>query len=268
MSDPSSECVIIGSGRSLLDLTGAEKDYLNRHPHTLALNKYLLYHDKVGVVPKFMFLADRHYPAHRVIVDSVEIARRLPTRPRFYLNVYYKWFFRFKPRIRSVRWALQQRQTIYQERQDWIPLFLSYWKLSFFHSEPERNDRPFFWASRLKEELFFFRGSLTTAINLAHVIFPGKTIKLLGVDLDSEKSFFAEEAARVPKYYDDTNDPVAQKAGQHLTAIPLCGFKPIQSIIPRIMEHLASVGVQLVCSNPTSLLCQEGICPYRPVIDS
>ena len=45
------------------------------------------------------------------------------------------------------------------------------------------------FARNLDEELIAFRGQLSTAINLAYIMKP-KEIRLVGVDLMQEKSFF------------------------------------------------------------------------------
>ena len=131
---------------------------------------------------------------------------------------------------------------------------------------PHRNASEFYWAESLDDQLYLNRGSLTAAINLATAGFGSTTIKLVGVDLNSEKSFFAEELAETKRYYDPLHDPLAAQAEKHATAVQLPGIEPIQAVLPQVVEHLAGRGVELVCCSAGSLLCQEAICPYEPLL--
>ncbi len=41
---------VFGTGRSLLDLTTAQRKYLDAYPRTLAMNRYYLYYEKLGAL--------------------------------------------------------------------------------------------------------------------------------------------------------------------------------------------------------------------------
>jgi hypothetical protein len=266
MNRPEEECVILGSGRSLLDLSDGERAYLNAHPNTLGMNRFLLYHEKVGIIPKAVFLADWHFPAQRIFVDLVRAARRLHPSPRFFAHSYYKSFFDRPPlHPIALRRFLGVRRRFYKKYGYWLPAFLPRVETTYFQSEPEKNSRPLFWARSLDEELYFHRGSLTTALNLVSVVYPVRKIKLLGIDLNGDKSFFAEEVERTQKHADVAQDTIAAQVGQHFTAIPHNGHEPIQAVIPGIVDRLRQDGIELVCSNQRSLLCQEQICRYEPL---
>jgi len=263
------ECVILGSGRSILNLSGAEREYLNGHSCTLAMNKFLLFHEKAGVIPRFGFLADWHFPAARVFVEMVRLARKIPRRPVIFAHRRYKDLFEIRWQIQSLRRQFSERKRVYAEHGYWMPWSLGTSGVRFFHSEPERNDRPLFWANALDEELFFFRGSLTTAINLATVAFPSiRTIKLIGVDLNTNESFFHEELGQRPELTDTVYGEQQKRSPLHLTAVPMHSFPPIQTMLPAIVELLANRGIALVCCNPDSLLCREKICDYRQLVRS
>ena len=85
------DCFIIGSGSSLLNLTVEEKEYLNNHPHTLAMNRYLLFFEKIGVVPKDLFLGDYHsILSHRVLLKTIKKINKLSIFPNYYVDEYYQ----------------------------------------------------------------------------------------------------------------------------------------------------------------------------------
>jgi hypothetical protein len=80
---------ILGSGASLLRLTNLERSLLNRHPCTLAMNKYLLFHEKLDIIPSDFFLADRQFPSHLVADRSLKVASKIKEKITFYLHSYY-----------------------------------------------------------------------------------------------------------------------------------------------------------------------------------
>ncbi|MFC2023765.1 hypothetical protein ACFLT5_03395 [Chloroflexota bacterium] len=253
---------IIGSGASLLDLSAEERQYLNHHANTLAMNKYLLFYEKVGVIPKNLFLSDRHFPAQRVFFESIDRARQLRPPPRYFANRYYKRLFHWAPT--RLWWNLRERLRILLRNGYWIPLTLNYRNLDFFDSGLA-NDRSFCWARSLMEELYFYRGSLTTAINLASIVFPGCHIYLVGVDLNSDVAFYADEIERRHDLLDQYHE-IGRNEEKHPTAVTIQGYPGIQSVMPKIVKLLRADGVQLLCCNPDSLLARLRICKYAPIV--
>src|SRR5690606_11480340 len=116
--------------------------------HTLAMNKYLLFHEAVGVLPKGVFLADSCYPAQFVFFESIRIARGLSPRPRFFVNQYYTKLFSLRPR--RYLWCRRERQQVLADHAYCIPWLLHYHDVTPFISR-SKSSRPCFWANDLRE---------------------------------------------------------------------------------------------------------------------
>ncbi len=271
MTEAKKTCFIIGSGQSMLDLSSRELQLLNKHTQTLALNKFLLFHKKINLVPKFCFLADRHYPAQFVFFESLRIARKLGSEIRFFVNEYYRETLVFPGR--NFKTALERRKQVYAENGYWMPFLSSYKNIEYFKNDQCSDPRSFYWAETLQEKLFFYRGSLTTAINLAAIVFPGSDICLVGVDLKELSPFFEQEIKKVHRLHNGLNEgtlrkhKMAQDAGIHLTALEYNGTPGVQAVLPRVVSHLQERGVDLVSANCNSLLVEEKICSYRSIED-
>ncbi|TVP61459.1 MAG: hypothetical protein EA343_14080 [Nodularia sp. (in: Bacteria)] len=264
MQKNTNECFIIGSGRSLLKLTSEEKNYLNAHPHTLAMNKYLLFHEKIGVIPKAMFIGDFHFPAHKVFLETIKQALRLNFKPTYYADQYYKELF-IKPFYRPY-WNLKTRYNLYRNKSFFAPLNVSYEKLKFFKATL-RDHPEFIWGESLNDELFFQRGSLSTALNIAYIIYPSCKIKLVGIDLTEPECFFEEELKLRSDLRDTYYDELAQKARRHFTAVPTQAGTVLDKF-PLIKEKLKIKGGDLFCCNPNSLIVSEGLAEYVPIIEA
>ncbi len=256
------DCFIIGSGSSLLDLTPEEKDYLNNHPYTLAMNKYLLFYEKIGVIPKALFLGDFHFPAHKVLTETIEKAKKINPQPIYYVDDYYQKLF--KEPWKHWEWNLKERYKLYKNSHYLSPLVVNCNHLKFFSAKLRDNPK-FIWAKNFKDELFFQRGSLTTAINLAYLIYPECDIKLIGIDLNENPSFYEEEIKKrsdlIHKFYDERS----KSSGKHDTIVKTMKGTVLDRF-PLIQKELAEKKAKLLCCNPQSLVVTKGLCDYVPII--
>ncbi|HAC62867.1 MAG TPA: hypothetical protein DCF68_04855 [Cyanothece sp. UBA12306] len=257
------ECFIIGSGRSLLNLSEAEKNYLNSHPNTLAMNKYLLFYEKIGIIPKALFLGDFHFPAHKVFLETIQNASQLNTKPTYYVDQYYKKLF--SQPLKYLGWNLENRYQLYTKYNYLPPLYVNYPNLAFFKAEG-RSGREFIWGKSLDEQLFFQRGSLSTALNLAYIIYPDCDIKLIGIDLSYPESFYEEELKARTDLIDTYYYERARKAEKHDTVVETKEGTVLDRF-PLIQQELAQRGNKLLCCNPNSLVVTQGLCDYVPIMN-
>jgi len=260
---------IIGAGTSLLNLTDDEKTLLNDHPRTFAMNKYLLFYDILGIVPKAVFLADSHYPAQYVFFESIKIANQLNPKPHFFANIFYKKLF--SRSILDLDFVLYFRYHTYRYFHYWIPWFFNYEKITFFNN-PNLGRKDFFWGKSLDDDLYFYRGSLTTAINLVNILYPECDICLLGIDLKSIDAFYTSQLQKHPALLRKSANEIkkesfAQDAQKHLTSLTYNGTPGVQHVLPNIVSHLKNQGINLYSGNPDSLLVEEGICDFKPLFE-
>lgn len=256
-------CVyVLGSGASLLKLTPAEKEYLQGQI-TVAMNKYLLFWHIIGVYPDFLFMADDHYPAARVVQESFLLTEQLQRPVHWLLNSLYKDMFGLSAESRA---AMHEVIADYQELYgfDYKPE-LAIEPATYFIKVPAQTYMG--WASKLEDRMRAMCGSLTTLLNLLCVLGLGHTIKLLGVDLNTSDSFYDPQYRNRRELHDlNTRIQTSKPFSPHFTAIRWFGSRGVQDDMPIIVDCAAAHGYDIVCCNQESLLVQDGICPYSPII--
>ncbi len=262
---------ILGSGPSILNLTDEEKAFLNAHPYTLAMNKYLMFWERVGVLPKDLFLADTLLDGIIVFAETMRRAKELIPETTYYIQQkYINQFYssNFKGLIKRVAYRL--KMLIYHRC--WIPLnpiMLQPFSLTICEEPAHCRQR---WGNSITDGLIHYKGSLTTAINLATNIYPVKTIKLIGVDLYVYSPFYGSEfdayivrhRLKAPNDASEMHEK-ARSMNLHATAVPHGNLNSVIPAVTIIHEHLRTKGVNLVCCNPDSLLVQENACPYGSI---
>lgn len=258
------DCIILGSGRSLLGLTPDERAYLNSHPRTLGMNKYLLFWKKLGVLPAVMFLADFKPPGVMVFHETIRIIRTLGRDIPFYVNAEFIRFFC----ERTDRVFIESTKAWWKRDYGYEPDLSA--PVDFAGLRPflvRTEQKTFQFAAGLDQVLYHRRGSLTTAINLAAILWPRSTIKLLGVDLGDPGYFFDEEIQAQRPELIDASYRRAKELGRHNTALPSPKFEgTVQEALAAVAAHLTQIGSTLVCCNPGSLLVREGVCRHQPLI--
>lgn len=229
------EIFILGSGSSLLDLTQGERDELAKLP-TIAMNKYLLYWDIIGIWPTYVFLADFHQPAPEVLTRCVELFAQsdYETLPCLLLSKDYE------------NWPLSALHPI------------------FFPHTPTAVDMP--WSDSMDEPMYFHRGSLTTLLNLVTVLKFAPKVTLLGVDLDDGKPFYAKRYDTDSTLHDYWEN-LRRDTGTHPTALEYCGIPPVQAKLPWVFDRMRERGVAVECYSKRSLLVKNALCPLREPID-
>ncbi|HPO12122.1 MAG TPA: hypothetical protein PLI09_01650 [Candidatus Hydrogenedentes bacterium] len=254
---------VLGSGLSLCGLTQAEKQFLAGQI-TVAMNKYLLFWDLIGVFPTHFFLADIHHPALRVYEESVDIVRRMDKPVHFLLADEFRRFYGGTALDRILNFPY--RLNYYRKTRFWSSSAMMPEHATYFR-RCQRWDAPEVWGKTLQDLMYFYRGSLSVLLNLITVLKLGDSVKLLGVDLNTSDCFYQDAIQKRPDLFDDYMKNSLGAAAQHMTAQTFQGMPGIQAKWPFIRENYQREGVALYCCNPKSLLVEEGLCPYAPVID-
>jgi len=257
----SGECVILGSGPSVLTLSEDERRYLNEHPGTIAMNKFFLFHEMVRVVPKTVFAADFHYPSHRTVLQLVRKVRRAQSVPQLYLERYYENLF-FRP-LRHPSWSLRERSRLLRRHRFLAPMLRPFPGVRFFRHQFGVHEG-WRWSESLDEPLFWRHGSLSTAINLATIVHPCRVIKLVGVDMKGAAPFYDRELQRSPELMDHTYVK-ARRAGKHWTAMIGTDGMEFFRVLATIRQRLEARGIRLVACHPQSAVVETGTCPFRPL---
>lgn len=258
---------VFGTGRSLLDLTRVERDYLHQHPRTLAINRYYMYYEKLGVLPKMLFLADFNYFADLILRSTIDKLNETGHRLPFYVNRSYLDFYRtpwYRQRVFKHRARRMMRRRYDYEPPGTLPDY------SNLIGMPVANETPRFdWASDLQGPLYHRRGSLSTALNLVNILYPGCSVKLLGIDLSSPGYFYDEAItdANRDQWVDEKYKNSVQ-AGSHAAARPK-NHDPVTltDVTGWIQTEFRRQGLDIFNCNRESLLVTRNVTPYAPVIE-
>ncbi|MBW2058247.1 MAG: hypothetical protein JRH07_16075 [Deltaproteobacteria bacterium] len=261
------EIFVIGSGASLNRITEDEAYYVNGAEAVISFNMYLIFWKRVGIVPTHHIMLD--YVHNRFVYEMVfDTCRKNGFwRTRFLLHRYWEGRIYTDPAVfywRKVKRALRGRgptdMVVVDSRLEIGYLDIGPW------------DRlEYLWGRGLDERLFHFRGTLTTAINVAHVLDPHATIKLLGVDLNTPDYFFQDQMPRLIRLKrkegsSDLDWEYNLRAGRHGTVLPYGELPPMTAAFPFIRQQVEATGGRIFCCNKESLLVEEGHLSYGPVI--
>ena len=252
-------CFILGCGGSLLNLTEEEIEYVNNSECVLAFNKYMIFHEMVGIKPTHYLLGDTGVKADLMFNKTLRKCINFYEKPiQFILDKSYKNRFKHYKSdenrvIKSIcgekfsesKFSKIVDEAIYIERTDWL----------------KGGD----WADSLQDKIFHFRGSLSGAINICNILHPSYDIKLLGVDLNNHAYFFQKTIEAHPEKWGVFLNRLTPESKEHETIINFKGVAGIQDMFPFIMECLSQNGSHLYCCNPESYLVKQNIVPYSPI---
>ena len=260
--DGSDEIYLIGCSRSVLDLTAADRERINRARCVLALNKFVYFRRIAGIMPTHVWFAEDHPPCPRILDDILADCRRNRLRN---LTFILSRFYRFGLRQGGVRYAMAYvRRAIRRNRK-------AYWRLTHgpagCHYEfVRRHDwmTGGSWAKSLDEPLYNLKTGFTSALNYLAIRYPGSTIQLVGTDFNTPGYFFEEEMRRLQLPWDDWSSAMQAEQGTHSAAIAYGGSTVFDGF-PFIKEQLERSGIELTCNNPHSETVLQGLATYAPI---
>jgi hypothetical protein len=223
---------LLGSGPSLLDLTEGQKKTISNHA-SLAMNRYIVFWEKIGIWPSYVCLGDSGSDkTYLAIMETLSLNKR---KSHLFLEEYYK---KFDP-----------GKNIYCSN------------ITFFKKD---YHRPWLnWSNSLDQEMFFYRGSLTSVLNLIAVERLSQHICLLGIDLDRQGYFWTDEESSSKELYFSI-EKEEKKLGCHAT------FKSVTPgcIVDHwdiITQNYSRLGIDLTCSNKNSALVKLGLVKYEVI---
>ena len=244
---------ILGSGKTMLDISNEEKDYINKSSLCVSLNKYLLFYEKIGIIPKFHYQLDGFDAIGRYVfkstLDKIES----------------------DPLLKDVIIVCgESLEDLIKERN--IP-----YKLTNIHpaSGQEWNKGEGYdleawfkrigWSSDPWKDLFHFKGSLTSVINLVHAMEPTNKIKLLGVDMSTSEYFFQKEYVKDGRLHDWTYN-IMSACNKHSNILEGVGGYSQEKCIPKIRGRIISTGGDLVVCNKKVFYFTENFLNFEPII--
>jgi len=241
-----SDCFILGSGRSLLRLTNSEIDYVNSSPFTLAFNKYLIFYRKIGIVPTHHMIGDAHPKAMLALEETLNVCVRDNLNVTFFLT--HELLAQFIDDRKFVDFFIKNNfnaKTILFKRSHWL------WGAK--------------WAKSFGDNIFHYRGSLTGAVNITSILNPGKTIKLLGVDLNDPYYFFQEEIESDLERWGLFLSRLTPYAAKHETVETFANKPGVQSVFPYLTKKVRDNKGSICCGFSDSYLVKNSIVKFEPI---
>jgi hypothetical protein len=258
-------CVILGSGESINQLTSQELDLINSQPVRIGLNKFSAYFRKAQISPTHVYFTDIFSEASRNYLNL--IFKRLTAhnlKPTYILN-------------KKVRYRATKSRFMYQI----LTLIYAFPNLFFNHFKtilhlPNTGKFEFIgyqtwnnpnntWSSTLSQDLYHFKGSLSTVFNYCAINFPQLDILLVGVDFNGSKYFFQEELDQEEFVTSDRTTSITRSENKHFSLIPTEGGLTLMDRIPYILDKLSDQNITVYSVNGTSRFVKEGfIDVYNP----
>jgi hypothetical protein len=178
---------VIGHGRSLLNLSEEEKEYIRSRP-SFTTSIYLLFYEVLNIVPDYLVLPSPidDYPARHItpggsVLGSATVCEKHKLKTHWYVHEQLYEYLINKKLTKSF-W--QKACPRVGGKPVHPRIKLPDFNPSFKINQINCGESPGFhkvWATNL-EEKFLFSSSSATAINLACILYPNHNIKLVGVD--------------------------------------------------------------------------------------
>lgn len=267
--------VVLGCGESISQLTVAEKCYINRCTTVIAMNKFMAFYDLSGLQPNVIYFHDEmengllmfKYILWKCYKDGLD-GLTVYTNPIFEKMV-SRWSIPYMiyVKIRSyLKWYVLRKRTWLA---DMVYIKMPIKKITVPNNSKiigvrlEEYERGSNWAKSIKEQLFNYKGSLSSILNLCAIIAPRTPIYLVGNDFYSNRYFFQDKIEELSFNVTDYTSKIIAKHKRHMSFIPTKGGKKFTDAIPYLKEKLSETGNEVYCINEKSLLVTEGNVEFR-----
>ena len=284
------EIVVLGTGKSVNNLTRKQVEYLNRQPIRIGINKYTAFHYLVGVIPNRVWFTDLHPPNNLILEYLADTTWRYPIQDaRFILS---RGWGTSPQKATFSAVAKQIARTVFQKRQIYFPrsrrvasavrtairlpgarrIYHGAAVLCLPHGCDYQlvqvdlanwNTGKAEWATRPDQPLYQWLTSFTTVLNYISVYHPGAKVRLVGTDFNSAGYFFDAELSKLNLRWDDWTSPLQRTENKHFAAIDTGGRPTLYDRMPEILNHLRAANIRLTCANPNSDLVLRGYVPYE-----
>ena len=281
--------LVLGSGKSVLNLTTNELDILGECSVKLAINKFSAFYEISGIIPTHVYFEDTHdvssilmlkYIFKRFRKEKKNITFIVSEVYKNQLHKNYLIFFFVKLRhfykkyinlilVKLGRVSLKLICVNLFNRYVYIlSKFLKTKQFLLYNLVPKKSliqyinttnceNKEHTWASSLNDPLFHFKGSFSSVLNYISICFPNKTILLAGVDFNSSDYFFENELDRLNFKTKDWTYDLRKEHDKHYSVIQTDGVK-IDDALPFMLENLKKTNNKIYSLNEKSYLVQKG----------
>lgn len=285
------DCVLVlGSGKSILDLSINEQELLNTCEVKIGINKYTAFYELAGIEPSHVYFEDVHDLSSILMLKHIFKLLRKKNKKEItfivselYKNQLYKNQFSFliiKIRchvkvflnfflVNLGRKTLKLINTkLFNEFVFYLSNYLKTKPILFYNLIPKKaiiqfinirhcENKENFWAYKLNEPLYHFKGSFSSVLNYISICFPNKTILLAGVDFDTSDYFFEDELEKLNFKTKDWTYDLRKKYDKHYSILETNGVK-IDDAFPFMLEKLKETNNKMYSLTEKSYLVKSG----------
>lgn len=284
------DCVLIlGSGKSILELTKTERELLNSCEVKIGMNKYAAFYELSGIVPSHIYFVDDYDSSSRMMLSYIfKLLRKNNCEKRtFIVSNNYKGFlfsnyfvFIFNTfinnfKIQSISFLVNLGRLVLKR------INVSFFNKCKFFLENEIKINPVCrysilpkqskiqyvetqdwkmkgnkWSISLEEPLYHFKGSFSTVLNYISISYPTKTILLAGVDFNSSDYFFEEELEKLNFDTKDWTYEIKKSHNKHFSIIETDGVK-MDDELPFMLNELENSSNKIYSLNKSSYLVEQ-----------
>lgn len=264
--------IVLGCGKSILDLTKEEIEYVNHCNVVIAMNKYMAFYKKIGIIPTHVYFVDDHENSRKFLeyifdvcqndgLEGMTFVVNKSLRSVLYASILDKFSLILKNTWRDFvnSFKLVCARHIFLTKRRYICILPSC-QYQFISTTNWLEGG--FWANSLSEKLFHFRCSLTTILNYCTIIAPQKDIFLLGNDFRGSEYFFEDELNALPFDWKDWTTDITKKENKHFSFVDYEKTN-IVDVFPQILDYLEKNQTNLYCTNPNSMLVTNCNVKYK-----
>lgn len=277
------QVIVLGSGISILDLNKDEIKYINKCKKVIALNKFMAFYKKSGILPTHIYFHD--FFGINFFKYILEICEKnnlngltIYTNP-FFDNLIYthnlqlplKIFKDFLFRLKAISLLI----IFFFKKDKYLERQLLFRKFNFFKLNicpkiisfnVKESTSKMKWASSFDENIFHFRGSLSSLLNIISIEDKKKEILLIGNDFYGSSYFYEEELNSLGDYWKDFTYELVKKTGVHYSFQNVNRLK-ISDGFNFINKQLLASSNKIFCNNKKSLLVKNGCVKYKSIND-
>lgn len=289
------KCVLVlGSGKSILNLTQEEKKFLNSCDVKIGINKYAAFHKIPGISPTHVYFHDDY--SYESIIFLKHIFKTLIkdklTETTFIVSPNYKGHFS----TNLIQFFLKKAQIVIANFTEKILMklcrllikpiskdFFNYLKITIskkmisadiqrlsilpkkskveyveIQDWKSRNNK---WANDLKQKLYHYRGSFTSVLNYIAIEYPNRNILLAGVDFNSPEYFFEENLRKLNFDTSDWTTQIVKENKKHFSIINFEGTK-MDDEFPFIINELEKTNNKMYSLSSQSYLVEQNFVDY------
>lgn len=294
------DCVLVlGSGKSILDLSPEERKLLNSCDVKIAINKFAGFYEKAEIEPTDIYFVDNYDASSKMMLNYIfKLFCKKNLKSKTFivsidhkgflfrnhsLHIVYKEFnykkeYLFRFFVKLGRFFLKKISVSqFNKLHFWLSQSLISYPDYSYSVLPKKSKIYYIkiqnciakgnkWSKSLEEPLYHFKGSFSTVLNYISICYPNKIILLAGVDFNSSDYFFEEDLEKLDFDTKDWTYDIKKSHNKHFSIIETEGLK-MDDELPFMLSELEKSNNKVYSLNKYSYLVEQKYIDYISLND-